>query len=523
MKSLAEMRAAVLAGTTTQPQQPQPQQAAAQQAAQPAGMSDFVRESFRVLHQRANVDVDATKPLKLYFRSADVLWRQARIYESERNIVMAYLMYMRYTTLSITGLKSHPESKLPAMQPGLAKLRENARVAVEKMETIRPLLQQRFARLEMDNQAEIERKRRDRAVRAEVAVLSRPTTPTSASSATHGTIAVTAVSVTTAAGTAAGTADAEWWKTGGESASAAELRRQLERLATPSGSSSSSSSTGIVGPMIAPVAASYPSVAPPLPLPPQQSSGMYGSASIETPMHAPVAGYAASVSLPPPVPVKPSNALSALLGTGPNQPPDSPSAGSPTQAMIFEDTRPDGLRTLNLPRTLASTFLNIAAPNTRLNLETCGILCGTLSRSAFTVTTLLIPQQTATSDSCTTRNEELIFEVQDSRELLTLGWIHTHPSQSCFMSSVDLHTHCSYQIMMPEAIAIVMAPSKTPSQGIFRLTDPPGLDVISACRNPQMFHPHDGYAADDLYEPVSGGHVQLVDARFDVIDLRDKK
>lgn len=27
------------------------------------------------------------------------------------------------------------------------------------------------------------------------------------------------------------------------------------------------------------------------------------------------------------------------------------------------------------------------------------------------------------------------------------------------MSSVDLHTHCSYQLMLPEAIAIVCAPS----------------------------------------------------------------
>jgi len=35
--------------------------------------------------------------------------------------------------------------------------------------------------------------------------------------------------------------------------------------------------------------------------------------------------------------------------------------------------------------------------------------------------------------------------VQDSRSLYPLGWIHTHPSQSCFLSSVDVHTHCGYQ------------------------------------------------------------------------------
>eukprot|EP00842_Homolaphlyctis_polyrhiza_P002833 jgi/Hompol1/3550/HPOL_006605-RA len=73
--------------------------------------------------------------------------------------------------------------------------------------------------------------------------------------------------------------------------------------------------------------------------------------------------------------------------------------------------------------------------------------------------------------------------------------------------------------MLPEAIAIVMAPSKTPSQGIFRLTDPPGMDVIAACRNPQMFHPHAGYEGQ-LYEDTLGGHVRIVDAPLEVFDLR---
>ena len=35
---------------------------------------------------------------------------------------------------------------------------------------------------------------------------------------------------------------------------------------------------------------------------------------------------------------------------------------------------------------------------------------------------------------------------QDRHSLLILGWIHTHPTQTVFMSSVDLHTHCSYQV-----------------------------------------------------------------------------
>ena len=36
--------------------------------------------------------------------------------------------------------------------------------------------------------------------------------------------------------------------------------------------------------------------------------------------------------------------------------------------------------------------------------------------------------------------------------LLTLGWIHTHPTQTCFLSSVDLHTHCGYQSLLDEVL-----------------------------------------------------------------------
>ena len=42
----------------------------------------------------------------------------------------------------------------------------------------------------------------------------------------------------------------------------------------------------------------------------------------------------------------------------------------------------------------------------------------------FCITHLIIPKQTSTSDSCTTLSEEELFEIQDSYDLLTLGWIH---------------------------------------------------------------------------------------------------
>lgn len=40
------------------------------------------------------------------------------------------------------------------------------------------------------------------------------------------------------------------------------------------------------------------------------------------------------------------------------------------------------------------------------------------------VTSLLIPNQEGTSDTCITKDEEAIFDYQDKNGLLTLGWIH---------------------------------------------------------------------------------------------------
>lgn len=180
------------------------------------------------------------------------------------------------------------------------------------------------------------------------------------------------------------------------------------------------------------------------------------------------------------------------------------------------------LRSVFLPANLRSQFLASAAANTRRNLETCGILCGTLVSNALFISRLIIPEQTSTSDTCETTNESAIFEYCDSEDLMMLGWIHTHPSQTCFMSSRDLHTHCGYQVMLPESIAIVCAPSKNPDWGVFRLTDPPGLKTVLNCTQTGLFHPH---AQENIYTgALRPGHVFEVNGlEFETVDLRPKE
>lgn len=121
------------------------------------------------------------------------------------------------------------------------------------------------------------------------------------------------------------------------------------------------------------------------------------------------------------------------------------------------------LRTIFIPPELRARFISTAAPNTRRNLETCGILCGRLISNAFFISKLVIPEQESTSDTCEMVNEGALAEYCEHEDLMQLGWIHTHPTQTCFMSSRDLHTHSLYQMQFAESIAIVCAPSKDPS------------------------------------------------------------
>jgi proteasome lid subunit RPN8/RPN11 len=201
-------------------------------------------------------------------------------------------------------------------------------------------------------------------------------------------------------------------------------------------------------------------------------------------------------------------------------------------------------------------FYDVAASNTLANIETCGILCGKFvqpdgedlpagvdattaddddddafpaaadgsssqpppprpPKKSFRVTHVLIPRQTATADTCNAMDEEHIYGVQDEMKLLTLGWIHTHPSQSCFLSSVDLHTHFGYQLMLSSAVAIVLAPRFQPNSGVFRCTDQ-GMQVLTKCTG-RGFHKHE--EPFPLFE--NAAHHRWTDAhRAQFLDLR---
>ncbi|GAA40337.2 STAM-binding protein [Clonorchis sinensis] len=178
-------------------------------------------------------------------------------------------------------------------------------------------------------------------------------------------------------------------------------------------------------------------------------------------------------------------------------------------------TNERGWATVRISPNLAQKFLQLADLNSKNNMETCGSLCGRVVSGEFHITDLVLPKQSGTPDSCTTYKEEELFEYTEKRNLLVLGWIHTHPSQTAFLSSVDQHTQLSYQIMLPEAIAIVCSP-KFDEIKTFSLTPDHGIPFVRQCKQ-IGFHPHP--QTSPLFEDSK--HVVYDSSLlFNVIDLR---
>lgn len=86
--------------------------------------------------------------------------------------------------------------------------------------------------------------------------------------------------------------------------------------------------------------------------------------------------------------------------------------------------------------------------NTKRDVESCGVLAGQLDskEGIFKISTLIIPKQKGTSNTVEMLEEVEVYNLQDQRGLYPMGWIHTHPSQTCFLSSIDVHTQCAYQV-----------------------------------------------------------------------------
>ena len=94
------------------------------------------------------------------------------------------------------------------------------------------------------------------------------------------------------------------------------------------------------------------------------------------------------------------------------------------------------------------------------NKETIGLLIGRQNNNYLIVEDIRISQKEGTAVHVEFKEEELIqttIEISKrSDDRVIVGWIHTHPNLTAFMSGTDISTQEIYQSLMDEAIAIVI-------------------------------------------------------------------
>lgn len=427
-----------------------------------------------------SVDIDTDIPPRRYYRSGLEMVRMANVYLEEGSLENAFILYMKFMTLFLEKIRTHPDFATVSVTDR-ATNSQKLREVMPQAENLKSLLLERYTK---EYQKHLEFKRRKEI--EERAALER-----------RRELEELEIAKARSLKTKEEEDEREWkngkdlWINGSNKPMVADVNSEVLLPALDSfflsndfdddylcPAKPSNSSGGVMVPdrTLKPVTLELPS--PSSELPP--SSRILSRPSVDRS-------------------TKPS---SLLL--------------SPSSLMLHSAGRPlPRLRMVVLPARLMRTFLALAQQNTQCNVETCGILAGKLHRDQLIVTHLLVPKQTGTADSCTTKNEEEIFDYQDQHDLITLGWIHTHPSQTSFLSSVDLHTHCSYQRMMPEAIAVVCAPRYNET-GFYVLTPDYGLDFIANCRQ-TGFHPHP--SKPPLF--MEAEHTKLNDvAPIEVVDLR---
>lgn len=498
------------------------------------------------------VDVDNRLPLRYYYRIADSLLKQARVYREENNVVDLYIMLLRFISLVSETIPYHRDYQATLANERAA-YKKRSRLVLDELESLKPEFKRRLDKLnESRIQAPLpEENGFDMALQS------------SANSSLEWPAVNKRYNSSMDFKQSTGLGSQSSWKPNTTlSYNSMPIDKQFQKLSLnvplPNKETLSRHSflgpNGLRGQWLGPSAeikVQYPS-SNDLTHAKDSSTVKYDLAGIKDGDQGPLTSTMDSILslddgrwLHPtaescsPVVTEPREDFLQSLNIKQPLPPPVLAQVHPERACIphskVADPRPGPAKSshdsghgpttfqhLHIPVKMMEDFLRLASVNTRKNLETCGVLAGSLKNRVFQITTLIIPKQESTSDSCQTLNEEEIFEVQDSLSLFSLGWIHTHPSQTCFMSSVDLHTHYSYQIMLPEAIAIVMAPTDTESpHGIFHLSDPGGVSVIRNCQE-RGFHPHEEPSdGSPIYEHCS--HVYMnANMKFDVLDLRER-
>uniref|UniRef100_H2Y550 MPN domain-containing protein n=1 Tax=Ciona savignyi TaxID=51511 RepID=H2Y550_CIOSA len=398
------------------------------------------------------VDVHKNIPIRRYFRSCQELIRMAGVYFDEKNFENSYVFYAKFIVLSFEKLKTHPEfNNVPASEK-LANKR-SLKIAFERAEKLKPALKKKY---EEEYKIYLANKKKQEILAKQEEEKRKKTEENER------------------------IRKEEEKKKEEEEQMNAFVREQkrkeleLERLAIEAEFAEKAKIDDDV-PLVPTSFAPPPPVVNQIPAKPDP-----------TPLTQPAIPTYDRALKPP-----------------------------STDLSLTQSKNQYGLRTILSPADLPQKFMALVHTNTARNIETCGVLFGKLANEVFVLTHVLIPHQKGAPDSCDTTREEDMWDFQDQYNGICLGWIHTHPSQTAFLSSVDMHTHYPYQCLMPESVAIVCS-GKFNETGYFMLDPGRGMNEIGNCRK-HGFHPHPTtpplFESCDHVKTSTAHSIQLIDWR----------
>ena len=173
-------------------------------------------------------------------------------------------------------------------------------------------------------------------------------------------------------------------------------------------------------------------------------------------------------------------------------------------------------RRLISPGDLEAAFLKASTTNTGKGIESCALLCGVIGATDVILTHVVFPKQSGTSNTVEMLEDTDLDIYLIEKGLSVVGWIHTHPTQTAFLSSIDLHTQYGYQRLLPEAVAVVCAPQYDSNKWL-RLTRQ-GMTVIADCPF-RGFHQH--VSKCKLFGPAL--NVTFDSSTAEIVDFRGSR
>lgn len=158
---------------------------------------------------------------------------------------------------------------------------------------------------------------------------------------------------------------------------------------------------------------------------------------------------------------------------------------------------------VEMSASVVDLFENIAAENTAKGLNTIGIVAGRLesrqhpefvprrerddSPGTSRITALVIPAQTALSDTSNIRYEADVTDLLGRKGLVHMGFIQMCPNQSRLaLSPTCARTLSVYQKRQPDALGIVIAPQDPVRVEAFSLTEDHGLNYVLGCAEREL-------------------------------------